>query len=805
MKSTILESCENFIRRYWILSILISVQIFIIGSLLTCNAHDPSWLYQATNFQGYKNIFGAPGAACSVWLIYLFGRASLVFAALCLYLIFLYFYIGLTKKIKGITEWDRALGVIIGFATSSVFCQIYLRSFYDFAYPGGMMGRYLLQYYAGSFDLITQQIIVWALLMVSAVLILRCSYFPLFSAIFAGFRYCLSSQNIPARSITFVWLMMVNFLRWTYNLCRQAFQVLTGAILQKLTTSIVQFEQEKNVDADIEQVVYDLFWQDYVGDEKPKKSENILADVVEPNFFQPVEQMVNAQDFIENDHDVFASDDEILDQDVLIKNSQIKEPIVQQIKSPVAQEVRTKKTYQLPFLPVKKIAQAVIIEKQEALVLQSKLLEEKLAQFDIKGAVVGMHSGPVVTLFEYQPDIKVKVSRILALEDDLAMALKALSIRIIAPIPGRSVVGFEVANRDRQDVILSTILQSPGFKQHKGALPMVFGQDTLGNDVIADLAKMPHLLIAGSTGSGKSVALNAMLVSLLCALKPQELQLIIIDPKRLEFAAYDGIAHLIFPIVTDTKKAIPILKWVVQTMEQRYQIMAQHGVRNLSDYKIAAQQNPDMQVMPLMVVIIDELADLMMTAGKAVEESIARIAQMARAAGIHMIIATQRPSVDVITGMIKVNFPNRVAFKVTSKIDSRTILDASGAEKLLGRGDMLFLDTSKSHLTRVHGAYISDQEIHDVVSQIKQQGLAKYITISEQFESQEEDDFLDGDDTLFQEILQVIKDLDEVSISMLQRRFRIGYNRSARMISILESKGMVVAVQGGKMRRVVKF
>ena len=352
--------------------------------------------------------------------------------------------------------------------------------------------------------------------------------------------------------------------------------------------------------------------------------------------------------------------------------------------------------------------------------------------------------------------------------------------------------------------MMARILESEDFKKHPAALPMIFGQDTLGNDVIADLSKMPHLLIAGSTGSGKSVALNAMLVSLLCSLKPTELKLIIIDPKRLEFAAYDGIGHLLFPIVTETKKAIPILKWVVQTMEKRYEIMAKHGVRNLADYQMVAQRNKEMETMPLMVVIIDELADLMMTAGKAVEDSIARIAQMARAAGIHMIIATQRPSVDVITGMIKVNFPNRVAFKVTSKIDSRTILDAGGAEKLLGRGDMLFLDASKSHLVRVHGAYISDQEIHDVVAQIKRQCKAQYLDIFEQFGQQESEDFFDGDDELYQEIVVFVQALDEVSISMLQRRFRIGYNRSARMISILESKGLIMTVDGGKTRRVVK-
>ncbi len=682
------------------------------------------------------------------------------------------------------------------------FCQVYNFSSYDFSYPGGLVGHYLVMHFLMSFDLVMQKIITASLIFIAFVVVSRCSYLPLFFYGMQGIAYCCDRQKIPARMVMMIYACCSTVGLWLLFLLKKAWDVVTGNALKNINSSIVEFEQEDDIDKGIEQVVQDLFWDEYIDQDRKQQiyeQELSLQAAVDQSEHESLEDQLASMPL---DLSKIVPSHQAQHFDQVDELDVSPEQIVEQ---KAEQKFETlKKSYELPKLPVKKIEQKVLQEKQDALAQQAQTLEEKLAQFDIQGSVVAMHAGPVVTLFEYQPDIKVKVSRILSLEDDLAMALKALSIRIIAPIPGRSVVGFEVANQHRQDVVMARILQSDDFKKYTGALPMIFGQDTLGNDVIADLAKMPHLLIAGSTGSGKSVALNAMLVSLLCSLQPHELKLIIIDPKRLEFAAYDGIAHLLFPIVTDTKKAIPILKWVVQTMEKRYEIMAKFGVRNLGDYKIAAQKNKDMEEMPFMVVIIDELADLMMTAGKAVEDSIARIAQMARAAGIHMIIATQRPSVDVITGMIKVNFPNRVAFKVTSKIDSRTILDAGGAEKLLGRGDMLFLDASKSHLVRVHGAYISDHEIHDVVAQIKKQATVQYLDVVDQFTQHESEDFFDGDDELYKEIVQFIQEIDEISISMLQRRFRIGYNRSARFISILESKGLIMTVDGGKTRRVVK-
>ncbi|MBU1008194.1 DNA translocase FtsK [Candidatus Dependentiae bacterium] len=426
-------------------------------------------------------------------------------------------------------------------------------------------------------------------------------------------------------------------------------------------------------------------------------------------------------------------------------------------------------------------------------------LEEKLQHFGVKGCVTAIRPGPVVTLFEYKPEIDSKISKIIALEDDLAMALTALSIRIIAPIPGRSVVGFEISNQVRQDVFLSDVLTSESQLSKEVALPLALGVDITGNPEIQDLAKMPHVLVAGSTGSGKSVGLNAMLVSLLCRLTPNELKLILIDPKRLEFAPYADIPHLLFPIVTSPHKAIPVLKWVVQEMEDRYDCMAKVGARSIFDYNKLVPEK-----MSFIMIMIDELADLMMVAGKDVETQIARTAQMARAAGIHMIVATQRPSVDVLTGIIKVNFPARIAFRVSSKIDSRTILDGSGAEKLLGRGDMLFLNSGASAPKRVHGAYVSSAEISRLTGYLRKQQAVSYLEINEVLRRASSVSANDFEDSLYDGIKSFLQTVDEVSISMLQRKYRIGFNRSARIIEQLELDGLVAPSQGGKTRKVLR-
>jgi S-DNA-T family DNA segregation ATPase FtsK/SpoIIIE len=433
---------------------------------------------------------------------------------------------------------------------------------------------------------------------------------------------------------------------------------------------------------------------------------------------------------------------------------------------------------------------------------RAQLLEEKLRRFGIEGSVVAIKRGPVVTLFEYKPAIDTKLSKILALEDDLSLALQAMSIRILAPIPGTNVVGFEVANTLRRDVSFAGLVKSSHFQKYKGSLPLILGEDTIGEPVVIDLARTPHLLIAGSTGSGKSVGLNGMLMSLVCRLTPDELKLILIDPKRLEFAAYADIAHLLFPIITHPKKATMALRWVVKEMERRYEAIAASGARNLFDYN-EQMIKKGTDKLPFIVVVVDELADLMMTAGRECEDLITRITQMARAAGIHLLVATQRPSVDIITGLIKVNFPSRISFRVTSKIDSRTILDCSGADKLLGRGDMLFLDATTSLLRRVHGAYVSDKEIQAVVAHIKAERPPEYLS-SEELQEGRQGEGLDTSDVLYEDVLQFLSTVEEISISLLQRRFRIGYNRSARIIDMLESQGFIMPADGGKTRKVVR-
>ncbi len=436
---------------------------------------------------------------------------------------------------------------------------------------------------------------------------------------------------------------------------------------------------------------------------------------------------------------------------------------------------------------------------------QARILEQKLASFDIAGSVTDIKVGPIVVCFEYAPTIDTKLSRIIALEHDLALALQAESLRILAPIPGMSVVGFEIPHKQRASVPLARLLTDDAYRRGSYALPLVLGVDTVGKSVIADLARMPHLLMAGATGSGKSVALNSLLISLLCSKDPDELKLILIDPKRIELPAYADIAHLLFPVITEALGVVRALQWVVRTMEERYTWLAHKGVRSIADYheQFGTQARRDL---PYIVVVIDELADLMMTNGQAIERLLVRIAQMARAAGIHLIVATQRPSVDVITGLIKVNFPSRIAFRVTSKVDSRIILDVAGAEQLLGRGDMLFSNAESIHVRRIHGAYVADRDIAHVSAQIRAQRSGQHLDLSAAAVADVGADLgLGSDEALYQEVLAFLKEVDEVSISLLQRKFKIGFNRSARLIELLEQQGRVITMQGEKTRKVVRL
>jgi len=475
---------------------------------------------------------------------------------------------------------------------------------------------------------------------------------------------------------------------------------------------------------------------------------------------------------------------------------------------------------------------------EEALEALSRLVELKLRDFGIEVEVVAVHPGPVITRFELKLAAGVKVSQISSLAKDLARALSAISVRIVEVIPGKPTVGLEIPNEKRELVTLGEIIKSKAYDDMASPLALVLGKDISGSPIVADLGRMPHLLVGGTTGSGKSTAVNAMVLSLLYKATPQHVRLIMIDPKMLELSVYEGIPHLLAPVVTDMKQAANALRWCVAEMERRYQLMAALGVRNLAGFnrKVKDAQDakqpirdplmmknllpdekpeivPFLEQMPCIVVIVDELADMMMIVGKKVEELIARLAQKARASGIHLILATQRPSVDVITGLIKANIPTRIAFQVSAKVDSRTILDQMGAEQLLGHGDMLFLQPGTSVPVRVHGAFVSDAEVHRVVGSLKTGNGPSYVEeildgpsapipgISGEDDGEGETDA--EQDVLYDQAVKIVLESRKPSISYVQRRLKIGYNRAARMLETMEATGLVSPLQSNGSREVL--
>lgn len=471
----------------------------------------------------------------------------------------------------------------------------------------------------------------------------------------------------------------------------------------------------------------------------------------------------------------------------------------------------------------------------EALEAISKLLEMKLQDFNIEVAVESVHPGPIITRFEIQPAAGVKVSQIVNLSKDLARSLSTMSVRVVEVIPGKTTIGIEIPNENREMIYLSETLRSEAYEKSKSPLTMALGKDIGGQPMVADLAKMPHLLVAGTTGSGKSVAVNAMILSILYTATPKEVRMIMVDPKMLELSIYDGIPHLLSPVVTDMKDASNALRWAVAEMERRYKLMAAMGVRNLTGYNKKMKDalakgepiedpffvpnplaeepevTPTLDTLPYIVIVVDELADMMMVVGKKVEELIARLAQKARACGIHLILATQRPSVDVLTGLIKANIPTRIAFQVSSKVDSRTILDQMGAEALLGHGDMLYLPPGRAVPERIHGAFVDDHEVHRVVDNLKRRGTPEYVDEIINGIEETEGGAFPGDpmaidseqDALYDQAVQIVTDTRKASVSGIQRRLKIGYNRAARMVEAMEAAGVVSALQSNGQREVL--
>jgi len=524
------------------------------------------------------------------------------------------------------------------------------------------------------------------------------------------------------------------------------------------------------------------------------------------------------------------------------KKLEIHEPLrIEPAKVEIQKSPRVEREKQVPLfenlpdspLPPLKLLdeseKAVAVVSTETLEFTSRLIEKKLLDFGVEVKVIAAYPGPVITRYEIEPAVGVKGSQIINLIKDLARALSVISIRVVETIPGKSCMGLEIPNPERQIVRLSEIVSSQIYADMHSPLTLALGKDIAGNPIVADLARMPHLLVAGTTGSGKSVAINAMILSLLYKAPPAQCRLILVDPKMLELSVYEGIPHLLAPVVTDMRQAANALNWCVAEMERRYRRMSGLGVRNMAGFNqkireaekagkpipnplTSTPENPDPLVeMALIVVVIDELADLMMVVGKKVEELIARLAQKARAAGIHLILATQRPSVDVITGLIKANIPTRIAFQVSARVDSRTILDQMGAEALLGQGDMLYLPPGTGFPQRVHGAYVADHEVHKVVDYLKKLAQPQYVEgVLEEPETDLDSSgaALEGaangeSDPLYDQAVEIVLKTRRASISLVQRHLRIGYNRAARLIEQMERAGMVSAMQSNGNREVL--
>ncbi|MFC9445468.1 DNA translocase FtsK, partial [Bacillus cereus] len=550
--------------------------------------------------------------------------------------------------------------------------------------------------------------------------------------------------------------------------------------------------------------------------------------VVEPQVEeQPVQQEVVEPQVEEQPMQQVVVESQVEEQPVqrVVVESQVEQPIqqvvVEQVQKPISStEVKEKAyvvnqrendmrnvlhtppTYTVPPLALLSIPQQTALDNTEWLEEQKELLDTTFNNFHVGAHVINVSQGPAVTRFEVQPDPGVKVNKITNLSDDIKLSLAAKDIRIEAPIPGKSAIGIEVPNKESKPVFLREILRSPVFTKSESPLTVALGLDISGDPIVTDIRKMPHGLIAGATGSGKSVCINAILTSILYKAKPHEVKLMLIDPKMVELAPYNSVPHLVAPVITDVKAATAALKWAVEEMERRYELFAHAGARDLTRYNtIVSEREIPGETLPYIVIVIDELADLMMVAPGDVEEAICRIAQKARACGIHLLVATQRPSVDVITGLIKSNIPTRIAFTVSSQVDSRTIIDIGGAEKLLGRGDMLFLGNGTSKPVRIQGVYVSDDEIEKTVDHVRKQMKPNYLFKQEDLLAKTEQ--AESEDELFFDACQFVVEQGGASTSSVQRKFRIGYNRAARLIEEMESQGIISEGRGTKPRDVL--
>jgi S-DNA-T family DNA segregation ATPase FtsK/SpoIIIE len=743
---------------------LFAVALIWLIALATYDPNDPVWFFSTGTHDVPANFAGRVGAFLSELSVQVLGYASYLVPAMVAVIGWHYFWCRAVDAV-----YTKVVGAVMLFACTSAFLHLTIgrvdfgpRAFRAGGYMGEWIGGFMSEYLSRTGSVI----VILTLIFVAVILSTQFSFGRLFSMIFAGLK-SLSLQGAEA------------FAAWREER-RKAKQRHEVMVKYGKKDAVVAAPKPEKKAARTDAAP------------APMVSRDRAAARSEEDERAPVRSMPPP----------------------VVKKPVAKTPISTPLPLPEPERVeRRLGSFSLPPTSLLDPAKPESKIDERELMDSARLLEEKCREFSVDGSVVQIHPGPVVTTFELKPDAGVKYSKVTGLSDDLCLAMQAESV-LIDRIPGKATVGIQIPNPNREAISLRELLESDAYTRHASKLAFALGKTIHGEPYIADLATMPHLLIAGSTGSGKSVGLNAMLTSILYRATPDDVRMIMVDPKRLELGMYEDIPHLMTPVVVEPKKAANALRWAVREMEERYKTLAAYGVRNIEQFnrnvRAALESGEKIEEgkpnrpLPFIVVVVDELADLMMVAGNEVEESICRLAQMARAVGIHLILATQRPSVDVITGLIKANMPSRISFRVTSKIDSRTILDSNGAEQLLGKGDMLFLPPASSRHLRLHCPYISEQESARLASFLRKQGKPVYDETITEEEKKSGPEGLEFDkDELYDEAARIVVQTGQASISYLQRKMRIGFSRAARLVDMMEAEGLVSAATGGKPREVL--
>ena len=748
---------------------LFAATLIWLIALATYDPNDPVWFFSTGTHDVPANFAGKVGAFLGELSFQLLGYASYLLPAIVAVAGWHYFW---CTKIDA--AYTKMIGAAMLLACGSAFLGLTLgrvdfgpRPFRAGGYLGEWLGGWMAEYLSRTGSVI----VILALIVAAVIISTQVSFGRLFSAMFAAI------QGLGAQGVE-------SFRLWRdeRRKAKQRREVLVK-YGKKDVVAVAAAKTDKL-------------------EKKPVKAER-------PEPVMPSRERAAVGDMADDEPAVAA-----MRMPPVVKKAPARTPMAPSLPLPEPDRnvERRLGSYSLPPVSLLDAAKPEQKVDERELMESARHLEEKCREFSVEGSVVQIHPGPVVTTFEFKPDAGVKYSKVTGLSDDLCLAMQAESV-LIDRIPGKATVGIQIPNPNREAISLRELLESDTYTRSASKLTFALGKTIHGEPYMADLATMPHLLVAGSTGSGKSVGLNAILTSILYRATPDDVRMIMVDPKRLELGMYEDIPHLMTPVVVEPKKAANALRWAVREMEERYKTLAAYGVRNIEQFnrnvravlesgEVPEEGKPN-RPLPFIVVVVDELADLMMVAGNEVEESICRLAQMARAVGIHLILATQRPSVDVITGLIKANLPARISFRVSSKIDSRTILDSNGAEQLLGKGDMLFLPPASSRHIRLHGPYISEQESARVASFLRKQGKPVYDeTITEEAKTNNQELLYEKDD-LYDEAARIVVQAGQVSISYLQRKMRIGFSRAARLVDMMEAEGLVSPATGGKPREVL--